>query len=177
MCTELLKNYNGGFVLALKYLKPLAFDRVVNVRVTLAKVFSEVFTNNCNNITKLDSTFENEEFNKIAYKLSLDKNKNVYGCFEGISSIKKIKFSDEELIHNSNDLFSNKMNILNREFGIIRNLPLNSKIKINNNFTNSLNLTVDTQDKLEESNCLEEPKSESQPELDSEDVPMKHEYS
>ncbi len=47
MCTELLKLNNESFKLALSHLKPLVFDRVVNVRVSAAKVIAETFSYNC----------------------------------------------------------------------------------------------------------------------------------
>jgi hypothetical protein len=47
MCSELLKINNESFKLALNHLKPLVFDRVVNVRVSAAKVISETFSAKC----------------------------------------------------------------------------------------------------------------------------------
>ncbi len=43
MCTDLFQNEKVISSVALKYLNNLVFDRVVNVRVTLAKVISDLF--------------------------------------------------------------------------------------------------------------------------------------
>lgn len=43
MCSDVFSNENVSRTLILKYLKNLLFDRVVNVRVTLAKVISTLF--------------------------------------------------------------------------------------------------------------------------------------
>lgn len=45
MCTDVFQNENITLNIILKYLKSLAFDRVVNVRVTVAKVISDLFKN------------------------------------------------------------------------------------------------------------------------------------
>ena len=44
MCSDLFENEEIITKHILKYLKMLLFDRVVNVRVTLSKVISELFT-------------------------------------------------------------------------------------------------------------------------------------
>ena len=92
----------------------------------------------CNN---LGSTCENEDLNKMAFQLKKDKNKNVYSLFEGLVNIKEVDYADEEVVV-SNHIFTNKMNILKEEFGIVRNLPLNARVKsvsITNNKNNVLN--------------------------------------
>ncbi len=43
MCSDIFSNENVTRTLMMKYLKNLLFDRVVNVRVTLAKVISSLF--------------------------------------------------------------------------------------------------------------------------------------
>jgi len=42
MCSDIFSNENVTRTIILKYLKNLLFDRVVNVRVTLAKVISSL---------------------------------------------------------------------------------------------------------------------------------------
>jgi hypothetical protein len=71
---------------------------------------------------------EDEEINKIAYKLKHDPNKNVNSYFVNIE-VKQIDFPNDMEVQ-SNHNFTNKMEVLNEEFGIVRNLPLNSKIKV-----------------------------------------------
>ena len=65
----------------------------------------------------------------IAYKLKKDPNKNVYSNFDGIDEIKETYFEDE-IGTNTNYLFVDKMMILKDEFGITKNLPLNSIIRL-----------------------------------------------
>lgn len=64
----------------------------------------------------------------IAYKLKKDPNKNVYSNFNGIDEIKETYFEDE-ITTNTNHLFVDKMSILKDEFGITKNLPLNSTVR------------------------------------------------
>ncbi len=48
MCSDVFSNENVTRTLIMKHLKNLLFDRVVNVRVTLAKVISTVFKEKSN---------------------------------------------------------------------------------------------------------------------------------
>lgn len=45
MCTHLLTNEKITDTFAIKLLKTLAFDKIVNTKITLAKVISKVFKN------------------------------------------------------------------------------------------------------------------------------------
>lgn len=60
--------------------------------------------------------------------MKADKNRNVSILFAGIHNIKENDYMEEE---QPNYLFENKMGVLREEFGINRNLPINSKTKIN----------------------------------------------
>ena len=69
---------------------------------------------------------KHEGCNKIASHLKSDVNKNVYSLFTDCKDISEKLYTEEEL-GESNSLFLNKMSILKEEFGITRNLPVNSR--------------------------------------------------
>jgi hypothetical protein len=120
----------------LKYIKNLIFDRVVNVRLTIANVISDLFKNKSNikylNLKKDHSwVLENSEILKIVNFLKKDSNKNVFSLFSEIE-IGNYFFTEEE-IYDSNPSFTNKMSLIKDEFGIVKNLPSNSKINLKNN--------------------------------------------
>ena len=113
----------------------LVSDRVVNVRVTLAKVMSELFINKSTlihynlfflNFLDHEWTLKNDDLNKIAFHLKSDANKNVHSLFKECNNIKEMLYTEDEL-GESNSLFLNRMTILKEEFGITRNLPVNAK--------------------------------------------------
>ncbi len=127
-------------------------------------------------IKNLDSTCENDDFNKLAYHLKRDKNKNVSTLFENIQNIKLVSFTEEES-ETSNDIFTNKMNILREEFGIVRNLPINSKLKtveIKVNKTNTVKTTIGINDLNTE---METQVKEEEKSTSKEDVVMTNENS
>lgn len=124
MCSDVFQNEEVTLSILIKYLQMLLFDRVVNVRVTLAKVISDLFRNKT-----YAWTLKNEHLLKIANTLKKDKNRNVYNQFEGIELVDNVPYTEEESI-DSNFSFTNKMTILKEEFGITRNLPVNAKVKL-----------------------------------------------
>ena len=94
---------------------------------------------------------KNEDLNRIAYHLKCDKNKNVNSHMIDIKNITEIPFN-EDSPKVTNCLFTNKMLILKEEFGIVRNLPVNSVInaKFQSDSTNIINVpSEDNQSKVE----------------------------
>jgi hypothetical protein len=48
MCSDIFENKEIVYSIIIRYLQYLAFDRIVNVRVTLAKVISSLFEHKSN---------------------------------------------------------------------------------------------------------------------------------
>jgi len=137
MSSEIFANEELVISTILKYIKMLAFDRVVNVRVTLSKVMSELFKNKSIRLFYLyyldrPWIFQNTELIKIANMLKNDENKNVSVLFINIDNFGSALFSEDEYF-DPNSFFTNKMIVLKDEFGINRNLPINSKINLKHN--------------------------------------------
>jgi len=128
LCTDIFESQEITIDYLLPYLKRLVFDKVVNVRVTLSKVISELFINGSKLIFNLEYSWvnQNEELNKIASHLENDENKNVNILWRDFKDFKKIYYSEEEQSNYNNSEFVNKMKFLNDEFGISRNLPSKS---------------------------------------------------
>jgi hypothetical protein len=132
MCSDILENEDITMKIVFKNLKMLVSDRVVNVRVSLALLMSEVFIHKSIYnyflyfILEFAWVLKHEGCNKLAFHLKSDANKNVYSLFADCKDISEKLYSDEEL-GESNSLFLNKMFILKDEFGITRNLPVNSR--------------------------------------------------
>jgi hypothetical protein len=131
MCTDIFENEELLMNIFYQPLQLLQFDKIVNVRITLAKVISKIFKNqskNKVNNSEYPWAVKSEKVNRIASNLKKDLNKNVYNHFIEINNM--IEYTDEGEYIEVNDSFVNKMEILREEFGITRNLPVNNcKIK------------------------------------------------
>jgi serine/threonine-protein phosphatase 4 regulatory subunit 1 len=126
MCTNIFEDREICEKYIINYLIKLCNDKVVNVRISLSKVLSKIFKKN-----ELNWVWQNEDLVKIAYKLKLDANKNVNILWTDIAVPQA-----DPILESFNHLFTNNMNILIDEFGIYKNLPLNSRSKYAVNDTN-----------------------------------------
>ena len=131
MLTSILNNKDVILNILLKYIEAIALDTVVNVKVTLAKVLSKAIKQESKNKFKIiidcKWLLENEKTMKIIQILKSDKNRNINVYFEDLHNL---NVDLKEKIE-TNYVFDNIMSILKDEFGILRNLPLNSKLKLN----------------------------------------------
>lgn len=127
MCTDLFENkelYNNKIS---ELLLDLAFDRVVNVRITLAKFMKKVLKKEKNQWLKNDDTIK-----KILTKLRKDKSNEVLSYIKDINDVTDLECD----IQNVNEKFQDKMNFISEEFGITKNVPLKSVFRSANNVTN-----------------------------------------
>ena len=127
MCTDLFENkelYNNKIS---ELLLDLAFDRVVNVRISLAKFMKKVLKKEKNQWLKNDDTIK-----KILTKLRKDKSNEVLSYIKDINDVTDLECD----IQNVNEKFQDKMNFISEEFGITKNVPLKSVFRSANNVTN-----------------------------------------
>ncbi len=61
--------------------------------------------------------------------LKNDKNKNIYSEFDGIEGINSNCYTQADYF-DPNSSYTNRMQLLKSEFGITRNLPTNSKLRL-----------------------------------------------
>ena len=121
MCKHIFENKDVWEKDIAPLLLDLAYDKIINVRISLAKFINKVITKNKFDYLKNDDTIK-----KIVSILKKDK--------EEVSCI--IEKLDIEIINvdlniNVNGKFIDNMNFVSKEFGITKNVPLESKIKKN----------------------------------------------
>jgi hypothetical protein len=84
--------------------------------------------------------------------LKNDNNKNVKSLLANIE-IKQGDIPSLAEAQPTNELFTNKMNFIQTEFGIVKNLPINSKVKSDNN-TNTNNDSKEQEEKTNTENQM-----------------------
>ena len=121
MCRHLFENEEVFKESISELLLDLAYDKVTNVKIVLAKFISEIL-----NKKKYGHLSKNETVRKIVKVLKNDKNSEVKDL---ISKIKNVEDIEVELEKNVNIKFTDNMKFVSSEFGITRNVPLNSTFK------------------------------------------------
>ena len=131
----------------------LAYDKIINVRISLAKFIYKVINKNKYDYLKNDNTIK-----KIYSILKKEDNNEI----SSIINLLNIETVNVDLNINVNDKFTDNMSFVSNEFGITRNVPLESKIKKNINEISPSSNLVDENDKLEEGSPIpiEEDKKE-----------------
>ena len=109
---------------------------------TTYSIHSEISLNE----TNTDNEYLNKKIVKI---LKNDKNKEVLNYIENIQCLEGIDDVDIEMEKNVNGKFKDNMNFLSKEFGITKNVPLNSVFK-ESKFQNDINKQTTNEDKKEE---------------------------
>ena len=141
MCKHIFENKDVWEKDIAPLLLDLAYDKIINVRISLAKFINKVITKNKFDYLKNDDTIK-----KIVSILKKDK--------EEVSCI--IEKLDIEIINvdlniNVNGKFIDNMNFVSEEFGITKNVPLESKIKKNSeNEISTSTSSTNEEEKLEE---------------------------
>ena len=116
---ELYKNYIAPLLL------DLAYDKIVNVRISLSKFIEKIIKKNKFNYLKNDETMR-----KIVTILRKDTNNEVNCYMKDLNDIKDI---DVQLGVYVNDKFIDIMKYVSDEFGITRNVPLESIVRETSN--------------------------------------------
>ena len=152
MCKHIFENKEIWEKDISNLLLDLAYDKIINVRITLAKFIFKVINKNKFDYLKNDDTIK-----KIVSILKKDKNE--VSQFVDKLDIENVNV---DLNINVNDKFIDNMNFVSEEFGITKNVPLESKIKKNLSNSNEINTnistsekSVDEDEKLEESNPIQ----------------------
>ena len=121
MCRHLFENEEVFKENISELLLDLAYDKVPNVKIVLAKFISEIL-----NKKKYEHLAKNETIRKIVKILKNDKNQEVINL---IAKVKNVDDIDVELDKNVNIKFTDNMEFVSKEFGITKNVPLNSVFK------------------------------------------------
>ena len=121
MCRHLFENEEVFKECISELLLDLAYDKVPNVKIILAKFISELV-----NKEKYVHLKKNETVRKIVKVLKNDKNREVINYMNKINDVEDIEV---ELEKNVNIKFTDNMKFVSSEFGITRNVPLNSVFK------------------------------------------------
>ena len=123
MCRHLFENEEVFKECISELLLDLAYDNVPNVKIILAKFICELL-----NKEKYANLAKNETVRKIVKVLKNDKNSEIINYMAKVNNVEDI---DVELEKNVNIKFKDNMKFVSSEFGITRNVPLNSIFKEN----------------------------------------------
>jgi serine/threonine-protein phosphatase 4 regulatory subunit 1 len=121
MCRHLFENEEVFKESISELLLDLAYDKVPNVKIILAKFICELL-----NKEKYAKLAKNETIRKIVKVLKNDKNSEVINYMAKINNVEDIEV---ELEKNVNIKFKDNMKFVSSEFVITRNVPLNSAFK------------------------------------------------
>ena len=119
MCKHLFENEEVFNANIADLLLDLAYDNIVNVRIILAQFLCDLFKKE-----KYAHLKKNETVRKIMKIFKNDKNEEIR---EIIKDVKDIEDIEVELHKEVNNKFKDNMKFVSSEFGITRNVPLNSK--------------------------------------------------
>ena len=119
MCKHLFENEEVFNANIADLLLDLAYDNIVNVRIILAQFLCDLFKKE-----KYAHLKKNETVRKIMKIFKNDKNEEIQ---EIIKDVKDIENIEVELHKEVNNKFKDNMKFVSSEFGITRNVPLNSK--------------------------------------------------
>ncbi len=122
MCKHLFENEEVFKANIADLLLDLAYDKIVNVRIILAQFLCDLMKKE-----KYAYLKKNETVRKIMTILKNDKTDEIQNIIKVIEDIEDI---DVELDKEVNQKFIDNMKFVSTEFGITRNVPLNSKIAV-----------------------------------------------
>ncbi len=122
MCKHLFENEEVFKANIADLLLDLAYDKIVNVRIILAQFLCDLMKKE-----KYAYLKKNENVRKIMTILKNDKTDEIQNIIKVIEDIEDI---DVELDKEVNQKFIDNMKFVSTEFGITRNVPLNSKIAV-----------------------------------------------
>ena len=154
MCKHIFENKDVWEKDIAPLLLDLAYDQIINVRISLAKFINKIITKNKFNYLKNDDTIK-----KIVSILKKD-NIEVSSIIEKLD----IEIVNVDLNINVNGKFIDNMSFVSKEFGITRNVPLESKIKKNlENTISTSTSSIKEEEKVEEEKLEEEKLEEENP--------------
>ena len=119
MCKHLFENEEVFNANIADLLLDLAYDNIVNVRIILAQFLCDLFKKE-----KYAHLKKNETVRKIMKIFKNDKNEEIQEIIKDANDIEDIEV---ELHKEVNNKFKDNMKFVSSEFGITRNVPLNSK--------------------------------------------------
>ena len=172
MCKNIFENKDVWEKDISNLLLDLAYDKIINVRISIAKFISKIILKGKFNYLKNDDTIK-----KIVSILRKDKDE--------VSNIVKnldVENVSVELGVKVNEKFVDNMEFVSKEFGITNNVPLNSKVNFNKKDNDSEiptstgttdNITI--QDKKEEEKKEEDKKDEEKKEEEKKEEEKKEE--
>jgi len=164
MCRHLFENEEVFKESISEYLLDLAYDKIPNVKIVLAKFISELL-----NKEKYAHLAKNETVRKIVKVLKNDENNEVINYMNKVNGVEDIEV---ELKKNVNIKFTDNMKFVSTEFGITKNVPLQSKFQ-----TSKFSDEVKEEEKKEEENPenKETPKADEEKKEDKKEEPEKKE--
>ena len=121
MCKHLFENeavFNENIA---GLLLDLAYDKITNVRIILAQFLCDLIKKK-----KYEYILKNETVRKIIKVLKNDKDEEVQKIIKDV----KVEDIEVELNKEVNQYFKDNMKFVSSEFGITRNVPLNSKFMV-----------------------------------------------
>ena len=145
MCKHLFENEEAFKANIADLLLDLAYDNVLNVRIILAQFLCDLMKKE-----KYAYIKKNETVRKIIKILKNDKTEEIQNIIKDVSDVEDIEV---ELNKEVNQKFKDNMKFVSNEFGITKNVPLNSKIVIRTKPETSTNKDENkdtTQEKKEE---------------------------
>ena len=174
MCKHLFENEEVFKENIADLLLDLAYDNIVNVRIILAQFLCDLLKKE-----KYANLKKNETVRKIMKILKNDKTEEIKNIIKDINDIEDIEV---ELTKEVNQKFVDNMKFVSSEFGITRNVPLNSKIteKTEPNTTENPETETPEKETTEKENTdYENPETETpaNDEKDKEDTPSQEEKS
>ena len=125
MCKHLFENEEVFKANISDLLLDLAYDNIVNVRIILAQFLCELMKKE-----KYAHLKKNETVRKIMKIFKNDKNEEIQNIIKDITDVEDIEV---ELNKEVNQKFKDNMKFVSSEFGITRNVPLNSKFTVKTN--------------------------------------------
>ena len=119
MCKHLFENEEVFNANIADLLLDLAYDNIVNVRIILAQFLCDLFKKE-----KYAHLKKNETVRKIMKIFKNDKNEEIQEIIKDVKDIENIEVEFHKEVNNK---FKDNMKFVSSEFGITRNVPLNSK--------------------------------------------------
>ena len=171
MCRHLFENEEVFKENISELLLDLAYDKVPNVKIVLARFLEEILKKE-----KYAHLTKNETVRKIVKVLKNDKNPEVINIIGKIENVEDIEV---ELEKNVNIKFTDNMKFVSSEFGITRNVPLNSVFKTDKYSDKKESETKETEqtEQTEQSENKDESKETTETEKDKSEDDKKEEGS
>ena len=128
MCKHIFQNEEVFNENVASLLLDLAYDNILNVRIVLAKFIAHLAKKE-----KYACIKKNETVRKIVKILKNDKNKEIADICKDLNDFEDI---DVPLEKDVNQNFKDNMHFVSSEFGITKNVPLNSVFTVKKNSAN-----------------------------------------